>query len=237
MILLSCVRAGRGGGRGIGFLKDKRRLNVALTRAKSLLLVLGHAGTLAVDPTWRAMVDDARARGCLLKATAPLERWFKHASAQQAVGAAAAGAARAAIGPDEAEAAAGLAALDTGGAPGTGVDAAGGKAVAGRGALKGGEDAGAAAKASARAPRGGRGGAKAADVAPMPGAGDAGDGSHAAAASGDADQPMKAQGMPTGMAVPVADEGAVKVEGGAVKPEPEAEPEVPASKRRRAPRR
>ncbi|KAG8460173.1 hypothetical protein KFE25_014318, partial [Diacronema lutheri] len=93
VILLSCVRAGRGGGRGIGFLKDARRLNVALTRAKSLLIVLGSARTLAVDTTWRALIEDARARGCLLKATAPLDRWFKHASAQPAASAGEAGAA------------------------------------------------------------------------------------------------------------------------------------------------
>lgn len=81
VVIFSCVRAGPG---GIGFLKDARRLNVALTRAKSLLLVLGSAQTLDCDSTWRAMLADARARGCVIKATAPIERWFSHASQQPA---------------------------------------------------------------------------------------------------------------------------------------------------------
>ncbi len=48
VIIFSTVRApseGRGGG-GIGFLSDARRMNVALTRGRHCMLVLGHVGHL-----------------------------------------------------------------------------------------------------------------------------------------------------------------------------------------------
>ncbi|VDC00771.1 unnamed protein product [Peniophora sp. CBMAI 1063] len=62
IIILSCVRAGPGL-ESIGFLRDVRRLNVAITRAKSSLFILGHAPTLErSDENWRHMVQDARSR-------------------------------------------------------------------------------------------------------------------------------------------------------------------------------
>ena len=44
-IIIICVR---GGPRGIGFLQDRQRLNVALTRAKFCLVVDGNMETLEV---------------------------------------------------------------------------------------------------------------------------------------------------------------------------------------------
>ena len=47
IIIMSCVRATTGGG-GIGFVNDVRRLNVAITRAKLALWILGSRATLQV---------------------------------------------------------------------------------------------------------------------------------------------------------------------------------------------
>ncbi|KAG8930710.1 DEAD-box type RNA helicase [Tulasnella sp. 418] len=66
IIILSCVRAGPSVER-VGFLADVRRMNVALTRSRSSLFVLGHASTLERgDHTWKRIVEDARERLCLV---------------------------------------------------------------------------------------------------------------------------------------------------------------------------
>ena len=64
-VVFSCVRDGLKG--GIGFLADERRLNVAVTRARGMLAIVGHAeGIAARNDTWRALVGSVRARGRLL---------------------------------------------------------------------------------------------------------------------------------------------------------------------------
>jgi senataxin len=79
--ILSCVRARGGGGggggggppggapahRSVGFVADVRRLNVAITRARRALWILGHAVTLSASPVWAALIADARARGLLVE--------------------------------------------------------------------------------------------------------------------------------------------------------------------------
>ncbi|KAJ3395803.1 DEAD-box type RNA helicase [Chytriomyces hyalinus] len=60
IIILSTVRAGLG--QAIGFLKDKRRMNVALTRAKNSLFILGREVSLSNNDDWRALVEDCQAR-------------------------------------------------------------------------------------------------------------------------------------------------------------------------------
>ncbi|GAA98737.1 uncharacterized protein L969DRAFT_14904 [Mixia osmundae IAM 14324] len=69
VIIFSCVRSGQGSD-PIGFLRDARRMNVALTRAKSSLFILGHAPTLRTDPTWRRLIENAQARAMYREVTA-----------------------------------------------------------------------------------------------------------------------------------------------------------------------
>ena len=61
VIIFSCVRA-KGGG-GLGFITDVRRLNVAITRAKRALWILGSLGKLQADPTWNALIQYAQGLG------------------------------------------------------------------------------------------------------------------------------------------------------------------------------
>ncbi|KAG2101040.1 SEN1 N terminal-domain-containing protein [Suillus discolor] len=68
IIILSCVRAGPRV-QSVGFLSDVRRMNVAITRARSSLFILGHAPTLErSDENWRNIVQDARERSLLTEA-------------------------------------------------------------------------------------------------------------------------------------------------------------------------
>ena len=64
IIILSCVRAAEG--QGVGFLKDVRRINVALTRAKSTLFILGNKEALKGNEFWKSLIDDAEKRHVLV---------------------------------------------------------------------------------------------------------------------------------------------------------------------------
>ncbi|WVZ74165.1 hypothetical protein U9M48_022380 [Paspalum notatum var. saurae] len=67
VIIFSTVRSNTAG--KIGFLADINRTNVALTRAKHCLWILGNAKTLASGKTiWRQIVDDAKERRCFYEA-------------------------------------------------------------------------------------------------------------------------------------------------------------------------
>ena len=52
---------------GVGFLADVRRMNVAITRAKQALWVLGSAATLGRSPVWAALLGNARERGVVIR--------------------------------------------------------------------------------------------------------------------------------------------------------------------------
>lgn len=47
---------------GIGFLSDSRRLNVAITRAKCSLFLIGKSSTLLQNQLWRSLIEDAKNR-------------------------------------------------------------------------------------------------------------------------------------------------------------------------------
>ena len=64
IIILSCVRGAQE--QGVGFLKDVRRINVALTRAKSTLFILGNKEALKGNHFWQDLIVDAQQREALV---------------------------------------------------------------------------------------------------------------------------------------------------------------------------
>jgi predicted DNA helicase len=67
-IIVDLVRSNDRG--DLGFLRDTRRMNVALTRAKRFLMVVGDSATLAADAYYRAFMDAADAQNATLSAWA-----------------------------------------------------------------------------------------------------------------------------------------------------------------------
>ena len=65
VIVISFVRSNPE--RNVGFLKDVRRLNVALTRAKRKLVIVGDSETLSSEPVFRRLVQYVKERGKYLK--------------------------------------------------------------------------------------------------------------------------------------------------------------------------
>lgn len=58
IVIFSAVRAS--GSKGIGFLSDVRRMNVALTRAKNFLFVIARVESIIQNPYWKDLVEHAR---------------------------------------------------------------------------------------------------------------------------------------------------------------------------------
>ncbi|OXG14196.1 ATP-dependent helicase [Cryptococcus neoformans Ze90-1] len=64
-IILSCVRSNEH--QGIGFLNDPRRLNVALTRAKYGVVILGNPKVLSKHPLWLYLLSHYKEKGCFVE--------------------------------------------------------------------------------------------------------------------------------------------------------------------------
>ncbi|XP_065635267.1 regulator of nonsense transcripts 1 homolog [Quercus suber] len=63
-IILSCVSNEH---QGIGFLNDPRRLNVALTRARYGIVILGNPKVLSKQPLWNSLLTHYKEHECLVE--------------------------------------------------------------------------------------------------------------------------------------------------------------------------
>ncbi|XP_065080327.1 putative helicase MOV-10 [Ochlerotatus camptorhynchus] len=68
IIIISTVRSGSD---NVGFLSDVKRLNVTLTRARSLMIVVGNPETLGQDPTWKQFIEFCRQNGAIAQPKGP----------------------------------------------------------------------------------------------------------------------------------------------------------------------
>ncbi|XP_071791972.1 uncharacterized protein [Asterias amurensis] len=67
VIILSCVRANRSPDQSsLGMIGDKRVLNVAITRARYSLFIIGHLPTLQTNSDWNVLAEDAHQRQLLI---------------------------------------------------------------------------------------------------------------------------------------------------------------------------
>ena len=65
IIIISTVRSNDYG--NIGFLSDLRRLNVAITRAKRKLIIIGNKNTLMTNPTYARLIEFVEDENLLIK--------------------------------------------------------------------------------------------------------------------------------------------------------------------------
>jgi len=79
IVIFSCVRAPqstdyqRKNTTGIGFLKEWQRLNVAVTRSRYALWIVGHRNTLSNDPEWKYLLDFTLSKDCIYNATIAMD--------------------------------------------------------------------------------------------------------------------------------------------------------------------
>ncbi|WVZ85631.1 hypothetical protein U9M48_032532 [Paspalum notatum var. saurae] len=74
VVIFSCVRCNEK--QNIGFVSDGRRMNVAITRARSAVLVVGSASTLKKDKHWNNLIESAKERNRYFKVPKPFTAFF-----------------------------------------------------------------------------------------------------------------------------------------------------------------
>lgn len=72
LVIFSAVRSNRM--KELGFLRDARRLNVAITRARRGLIVVGDPTVLRTCRHWAALLDSCTERSCVLT----LSEYYDH---------------------------------------------------------------------------------------------------------------------------------------------------------------
>ena len=70
IVIFSCVRSNKYGG-PIGFLSDERRMNVAITRARRCLIIVGDSRALEKDPSWGMLLKSLRERDFIRRVNHP----------------------------------------------------------------------------------------------------------------------------------------------------------------------
>lgn len=75
VIILSTVRSNPEG--KIGFMSDHRRMNVAITRAKRGLVVIGDPATLGQHPMWKAWIDFLKEKKLIVDSKQVIYQWKK----------------------------------------------------------------------------------------------------------------------------------------------------------------
>lgn len=70
IVILSCVRAFEStDNNSVGFVRSQQRMNVALTRAKSVLFICIHAKSFVNVPRWQQLINDAHQRNRFVRIT------------------------------------------------------------------------------------------------------------------------------------------------------------------------
>jgi len=71
IIIFNCVRSNFSTNiqSSLGFLTDERRLNVAITRPRHFLIIIGNAQTLELNEVWANLIEHCKSKNCYIPLT------------------------------------------------------------------------------------------------------------------------------------------------------------------------